>query len=73
MADSIERRRGGAMSTLDKVLVGAGVVGGVLVVLWIVSAVAHVVLFVIKIAILVIVVALIVRLVHLFTRGSRRS
>jgi hypothetical protein len=71
MAESIEKRGGGRLSTLDKALVGAGVIGGVLVVLWLISAVAHVVLFVFKIAILVIVVALIVRLVHLFTRGSR--
>ncbi len=71
MADSIEKRSGGRLSTVDKALVGAGVVGGVLVVLWIVRAVAHLVLFAFEIAILVIVVAVVVRLIHLFTRGSR--
>jgi len=71
MSKSIEPRRKGHLSVLDKALVGAGVVGGVLVVLWIFSTVAHVVLFAFKVAILVILVAVVFRLVHLFTRGRR--
>ncbi|HMK62885.1 MAG TPA: hypothetical protein VK386_04630 [Acidimicrobiales bacterium] len=71
MANSIEPRKKGGLSVLDTALIGAGVVGGVLVLLWIFSAVAHVVLLVFKVAILVILVALVVRLVHLFTRGRR--
>jgi Flp pilus assembly protein TadB len=71
MGESIEQRRRGGMSTLDKALVGAGVVGGVLVILWVVHAVLGLLLWVFKVAILVVVVMLVVRLVHLFTRGSR--
>lgn len=56
------------MRTLDTILVTAGVVGGVLVVLWAVHAVVGLALFVFKVAILVVVVALVVRLVHLFSR-----
>ena len=70
---TLERRRSGGMKTLDTVLVAAGVIGGVLVVLWIAGAVAHLVLFAFKIAILVIVVMLVMRLVHLFTRGRSRT
>lgn len=69
MARSIERRRGGAISTLDKALVAAGVVGGILVILWAVHAVLGLALFAFKVAVLVVVVALAVRLVHVFTRG----
>lgn len=65
---TIERRRSGGMRTLDTILVTAGVVGGVLVVLWAVHAVVGLALFVFKVAILVVVVALVVRLVHLFSR-----
>lgn len=71
MGDSIEHRRGGGMSTLDKVLVGAGVVGGVLVVLWVARVVIGVLLHIFEFAILIVVVVLVVRLVHLFTRGSK--
>jgi len=56
------------MRTLDTVLVTAGVVGGVLVVLWLLHAVVGLILFAFKVAILVVVVAVIVRMVHLFTR-----
>jgi hypothetical protein len=65
----IGRKQRGGLSTLDTVLVTAGVVGGVLVVLWLVLALSHLVIFVFKVAILVVVVAIVVRLVHLFTRG----
>jgi len=71
MAESIEPRSKGGLSTLDKVLVGAGVVGGVLVVLWVADFLARIVIDVFKIAILVILVVLVIRLVHLFTRGRR--
>jgi len=68
MARSIEPRSKGRMSTLDKTLVGAGVVGGIFVVLWIAHAVLGLVLFAFKVAVLVVVVALVVRLVHVFSR-----
>ena len=69
MDGPIEKRRSGGMSTLDKGLVLAGIVGGVFVLLWVVRAVVGLALFTFKIVILVVVVALIVRLVHLFSRG----
>ncbi|HAM01301.1 MAG TPA: hypothetical protein DCQ30_03610 [Acidimicrobiaceae bacterium] len=68
MASSIEPRSKGRMSTLDKALVGAGVVGGVFVILWVAHAVLGLVLFAIKVAVLVVAVALVVRLVHVFSR-----
>jgi hypothetical protein len=66
---TVERRRSGGLGTLDRLLVGAGVVGGVLVILWLVHAVLGIALFVFKVAVLVVVVAVVVRLVHLFGRG----
>ncbi|HUY63874.1 MAG TPA: hypothetical protein VMV14_05100 [Acidimicrobiales bacterium] len=69
MADSIEPKRGRGLSTLDGALVAAGVIGGILVILWVAKAVFGLVLFAFKIVVLVVVVAVIVRLVHLFTRG----
>jgi hypothetical protein len=60
--------KGSGLSLLDGALVVAGIVGGILVVLWVVRAIAGVVLFAFKVAILVVVVAVIIRLVHLFTR-----
>jgi hypothetical protein len=66
---TVERRRSGGLRTLDRLLVGAGVVGGVLVILWLVHAVLGLALFVFKVAVLVVVVAVVVRLVHLFGRG----
>jgi hypothetical protein len=68
VSQSIEPRRRGALSTIDRVLVVAGIVGGVFVVLWVAGAVAHLVLFAFKVAVLVVVVALVIRLVHAFTR-----
>lgn len=68
MANSIEPRSKGRMSTLDKALVGAGVVGGIFVILWVAHAVLGLVLFAFKVVVLVVVVALVVRLVHVFSR-----
>jgi hypothetical protein len=68
VAQSIEPRRRGALATLDRLLVVAGIVGGIFVVLWVVGAVAHLVLLAFKVAVLVVVVALVLRLVHAFTR-----
>jgi hypothetical protein len=68
---TIERKRSGGLRTLDTVLVTAGIVGGILVVLWVVRAVAGLFLFAFKVAILVVVVAVVVRLIHLFTRQRR--
>jgi hypothetical protein len=66
---TIERKRSGGLKTLDRALMVAGVVGGVLVVLWVFASLAHLVVDVFKVAILVIVIAVIVRLVHVMTRG----
>jgi len=60
--------KGSGLSLLDTVLVVAAVIGGILVVLWLVHAVLGLALFIFKVAILVVVVAVIVRVVHLFTR-----
>jgi hypothetical protein len=62
--------KGSGLSLLDGALVVAGIVGGILVVLWVVRAIAGAVLFGFKLAILVVVVAVIIRLVHVFTRKS---
>ncbi|MHB8329893.1 MAG: hypothetical protein ACYDD6_09785 [Acidimicrobiales bacterium] len=69
MAESIEPK-GRGLSTLDGVLVVAGVVGGILVVLWLLHAVVGLILFAFKVAVLVVVVAVIVRLVHRLTRSK---
>ncbi|HUY23434.1 MAG TPA: hypothetical protein VMV22_13940 [Acidimicrobiales bacterium] len=61
--------KGSGLSLLDTALVVAGVVGGVLVVLWLVHAVVGMLLFGFKVAVLVVVVAVIVRLVHAVTRN----
>jgi hypothetical protein len=53
------------------VLVTAAVVGGVLVLLWVLKAVAGVILFAFKLAVLVVIVAVIIRIVHLFSRRNR--
>ncbi|HTT86496.1 MAG TPA: hypothetical protein VMF60_03930 [Acidimicrobiales bacterium] len=63
-----EKTRGSGLGLLDTALVAAAVIGGVLVVLWVVRAVAGLFLFAFKLAILVVVVAVIVRIVHLFSR-----
>ncbi|MHB8439141.1 MAG: hypothetical protein ACYDD4_08270 [Acidimicrobiales bacterium] len=68
MGNSLEHRRSRSLSTLDKGLVLAGIVGGVFVVLWAVRAVVGIALFAFKVAVFVVVVVLIARLVHHFTR-----
>lgn len=68
---TVERKRSGGLRTIDRALMVAGIVGGVLVILWAFARLAHLVVDVFKIAILVIVVMLVVRLVHLFTRGRK--
>jgi uncharacterized membrane protein len=68
VTQSIEPERKGALSTLDKGLVVAGIVGGIFVVLWVARAVVGLALFAFKVAVLVVVVALAIRLVHLFSR-----
>jgi len=60
--------KGSKLSLLDTALVAAAVVGGVLVLLWLVHAVVGLVLFLFKLAIVIVVVAVIVRLVHVLTR-----
>jgi hypothetical protein len=67
MSDS--STKGSGISLLDGALIVAGIVGGILVVLWVVRAIAGVVLFAFKLAILVVVVAVAIRLIHLFTRN----
>ena len=64
----VEKRKGSGLSLVDTALIAAAVVGGVLVVLWVVRAVAGLFLFAFKLAILVVVILVIVRIVHLFTR-----
>jgi hypothetical protein len=71
MGESIEPRRAGGLSTVDKLLVTAGVVGGIFVVLWVARAVVGFVLHVFELVILVVVVLAVVRLVHLFSRRGR--
>jgi fatty acid desaturase len=61
--------KGSGLSVLDTALVAAAVVGGVLVVLWLVHAVVGALLLGFKVAILVVVVVAIVRLVHRISRG----
>jgi hypothetical protein len=63
-------KKGSRLSVLDTALIAGGVVVGILVVLWIVRAVAGLFLFAFKLAILVVVVAIIVRIVHLFSRRN---
>lgn len=65
---TIEKHRSGAMATLDTALVAAGVIGGILVVLWLVHAVVGVLLLGFEVVVLIVAVALVVRLVHAFTR-----
>ena len=67
--NDLEKRKGSRVSTLDTVLVAAAVIGGVLVALWVLKAVAGLVLFAFKLAILVVVVLVIVRIVRMFSRS----
>ena len=66
MSDPGTKRSG--LSLFDTALVGAGIVGGILVVLWLVHAVVGLLLFGFKVAVLVVVVAVVARLVHAFSR-----
>jgi hypothetical protein len=66
----LEKRKGSGVSLLDGVLVTAGVIGAIFVVLWVVKAVAGVILFAFKLAILVVVIAVIVRAFHHFSRRN---
>jgi hypothetical protein len=65
---AVEKKKGSRIGVLDTVLVAAAVVGGVLVLLWAVKAVAGLILFAFKLAILVVVVLVIIRIVHVFSR-----
>ena len=67
------RRKGSGIGVLDTVLVVAGVIGGILVLLWALRVVAGLVLFAFKLAVVVVVVVVIIRLVHLFSRSRRLS
>jgi hypothetical protein len=62
MANLPDTRRGGAMRTLDTVLVVGGVIAVVMVGLWLFHAIVGLVLWGFKIAIIVVVVAVLVRL-----------
>jgi hypothetical protein len=68
LMSDVEKKKGSGIGLLDTVLVAAAVVGGVLVLLWALKAVAGLILFAFKLAILVVVVLVIVRIVHVFTR-----
>jgi hypothetical protein len=65
MSDELTKRS--KFGVLDTLLVGAGVVGAVFIVLWII----HIAVFAFKVAIFVIAVMLVIRLVHLLTRGRK--
>lgn len=65
---TVEKRRGGGLALLDTALVVAGIVGAVLILLWVVGAVVGLVLFAVKVAVLAVVVVLGVRLVHALMR-----
>jgi cobalamin biosynthesis protein CobD/CbiB len=67
----LEKRKGSRVSVLDGVLVTAAVVGVIFVLLWVLKAVAGLILFAFKLAILVVVIAVIVRAFHHFSRRSR--
>ena len=64
----LEGKRGSGVGLLDVALIGAAIVGGIFVVLWIIRAVGGLILFAFKLAILVVVIAGIVRLWHLLSR-----
>jgi hypothetical protein len=66
----IEKRSGSGVSLVDTALIAAGVVGGILVILWVLHAVVGVILFVFKVAIVIVVIAAVVRLVHRMSRHS---
>jgi hypothetical protein len=66
----VEKSRGSGIGLVDAVLVTAAVVGGILVLLWVLHAVVGIILFVFKVAIVIVVVAVIIRLVHHVTRRS---
>jgi fatty acid desaturase len=63
MANQPETRKSSGMRGLDTVLVVAGVIGAVLVGLWVFHAIVGLVLWAFKIAILVVIVLVLVRLV----------
>ena len=67
MSEELSKRS--KFGVIDTVLVGAGVVGAILVILWVVGAVAHAVLFAFKVAIVVILVMGLVRLFHHLSRS----
>jgi hypothetical protein len=69
--NDLEKKKGSGVGVLDAVLITAAVVGGVLVLLWVLKAVAGLILFAFKLVVIVVVVAVIIRLFHLFSR--RRS
>jgi hypothetical protein len=66
--NDVEKKKGSGFGVLDTVLVAAAVIGGVLVVLWALKAVAGLILFAFKLAILVVIVLVVIRIVHVFTR-----
>lgn len=68
MTNQPETRKSSAMRTLDTVLVVAGVIGAIMIGLWVFHAIFGLVLWFFKIAILAIVVVVLVRL---FSRSRR--
>jgi hypothetical protein len=69
--NDLEKKKGSGVGVLDAVLITAAVVGGVLVLLWVLKAVAGLILFAFKLVVIVVVVAVIIRLFHLVSRRSR--
>jgi hypothetical protein len=68
MENHPDTKKSSGMKTVDRVLMVAGVIGAVLVALWVLHAIVGLVLFFFKIAVLVVIVAVIARL---FTRRRR--
>lgn len=71
LMNDLEKKKGSGVGVLDAVLITAAVVGGVLVLLWVLKAVAGLILFAFKLVVIVVVVAVIIRLFHLVSRRSR--
>jgi FtsH-binding integral membrane protein len=71
LMNDLEKKKGSGVGVLDAVLITAAVVGGVLVLLWVLKAVAGLILFAFKLAVIVVVVAVIIRLFHLVSRRNR--
>jgi hypothetical protein len=69
--NELEKRKSSRIGVLDTAIVAASVIGGVLVLLWVLKAVAGLVLFAFKLAVVAVVLVVIVRIVRAFGRHDR--